>query len=386
MSTPGIVLTSDLTAEVVEFWGFKYKEAKQELDVLKQTGTQGDTVQSYGELKRLVQHLQIELAQTIRRLEANDKLLQEVISASRNEQKTVQQKLETCNAEKNDLLQQIGRLNNDRFTLHHQIQVTYSQAGSLAAEAHRQRVAVVKELFNPGNSFVDDSFTPVSIVFTSAQRLVAGLRRDATSSPWQLYFNPQPPNSIPIQLESPGQAGYWFCPFNLDPMDAPFELIVEVEPNTWRYFGRYVTRLLQGYEMKLSEWMTLDEQLKSIFCLRVADKKVPMGQQTSYATQYDVRQRYDSGQWNIPCYSLQCVGYDMALYEALTASAVMLRCDQEVSISKTQSLGKRRRTETPSACELGGESAKAEGPRKNTRIEVTQDGVGELELTQVKGE
>jgi hypothetical protein len=35
MSIPEIVLTSDLTSEVVEFWGFKYKEMKQELETLK---------------------------------------------------------------------------------------------------------------------------------------------------------------------------------------------------------------------------------------------------------------------------------------------------------------------------------------------------------------
>lgn len=203
-------------------------------------------------------------------------------------------------------------------------------------------------------------------------------------------------------------------------MDAPFELIVEVEPNTvstiihydkmiktscfqWRYFGRYVTRLFQGYEMKLSEWMMLDEQvapilpllragadafpiqIKTIFCSRLAAQRLSNGQQTSYASQAVIRQNYDSGEWNIPCYSLECVGYDMALYEALTASAAMLRCEQEVSISKTQTLGKRRRTETPTACEVGDESAK-EGSMKNARVEVAPDGVGEVKLTPVKGD
>lgn len=39
----------------------------------------------------------------------------------------------------------------------------------------------------------------------------------------------------------------------------------------WIYFGSYITRLLPGYEMKMSEWLSLDEQVRvhlvTVMCL-----------------------------------------------------------------------------------------------------------------------
>ncbi|KAJ7771488.1 hypothetical protein B0H16DRAFT_1770984 [Mycena metata] len=369
---PGILLTSDLTPEVVEFWGFKYKEAKQELETLKRSGAY-DNVPTYGELKRHNELLQTEAITNTKRLEAKEKFIQEIVASNRNEYRATQQRLDACNAEKRDLLLQIGRLNTERVSLHHQIQVCYSQAASLAAEADRQRMAAVAELFNPGNSFLDESFTPTSFMFSSLQQLIASLPRD-TSNDWQLYFMPRPPNSIPLRVQEVGKPGYWFYPFNLSPMDAPFELVVEIECNKWLYFGRYTSCTLPSYEMRLSEWMALDEQTKLIFCSRVASQnsKLPI-QPGSYTTPIDIRQRYESGQWNVPCYSLQCVGYDMELYEALQSTA--LRCERDVStISRSQSLGKRRRTETPSICGLGEDQ-----PTKSKTARIEGTAVGDLD-------
>ncbi|KAJ7042091.1 hypothetical protein C8F04DRAFT_116032 [Mycena alexandri] len=376
---PGILLTPDLTPEVVEFWGFKYKEVKQELEALKRSGTYDD-VQTYGELKRLIELLQTEAITNTKRLEANEKFIQEIVVSTRNEQRATQQKLDACNAEKRDLLVQIGRLNTERISLHRQVQVCYSQAASLAAEADRQRMAAVAELFNSENSFIDESFTPTSAMFSSLQEIVASLPRDTE---WQLYFMPRPPNSIPLRVQEVGKPGYWFYPFNLSPMDAPFDLVVETDSNTWLYFGRYTSRPFSSYEMRLSEWMTLDEQTKLIFCSRVASEnsKLPI-QPASYTTQIDIRQRYDSGQFNVPCYSLECVGYDMELYDALQSTATMLRCDRERDVSTiSRSLGKRRRTETPSIYGLGeGEPTKT----KTARIEGTT--VNDAGEGLVKGE
>ncbi|KAF7353763.1 Dolichyl-diphosphooligosaccharide--protein glycosyltransferase subunit WBP1 [Mycena venus] len=353
MSNPA-VLTPDLTSEMVEFWGFKYKQAKQE-----------------------VEDLQTRLA--------NDQFLQDVVTSLRDELKIAQQKLEAMSAEKANLIIQVGRLNADRVALQH-------QASSLATEAVRQRTEAVIELLKPAPSFLDDSFNPVPIGFHSAKQLVSTLPRDVTNYPWQLYFIPQPPNAIPLRVDSPGQPGYWFYPFNLCPMDSPFELIVEVESNKWLYFGRYLTRPFQGYEMKLSEWLTLDEQTKMIFCSRVADHKLQAGQHASYATQIEIRQRYDTGHWNIPCYTLECVEYSIALYEAMAvAAAKLLHCEQEVLISR-QSLGKRRRTPS-SSCGFEAKSTKVEGS-KFDQADVTQDGEtagvdgtqDDLDLTRAQGE
>ncbi|KAJ7184469.1 hypothetical protein C8R46DRAFT_1343544 [Mycena filopes] len=374
---PGILaLSSDLTPEVVDFWGFKYKEVKQELEALKvslafpppshshnimmqSSIPQENDVPTYGELKRQVEQLQGEAIASTRRLQVKEKFIQDMVVSTRNEQRATQQKLEGWMAEKGDLLAQLGRLNAERVSWHRQIQVCYSQAASLAVEADRQRMLAVAELFNPEN-FLDESFTPVGAAFGSMDfRKIGGcLQREGSGEAWQLYFMPRPPNSIPLRVQGVAQPGYWFYPFNLSPMDAPFELIVEIDCNKWLYFGRYTSRPFPNYEMRLSEWMALDEQTKLIFCARVAGQNSkPATQFTSYATtQIDVRERYDSGQWSVPCFSLQCVGYDMELYEALHSTASLLRGEPDISSSssssRAQSLGKRRRTETPSICAL----------------------------------
>ncbi|KAJ7460845.1 hypothetical protein B0H11DRAFT_153978 [Mycena galericulata] len=379
-TTPEIMLNSDLTAELVEFWGFRYKEVKQELDNLKTTGGQEDSVPTYGELKRLVQHLKAEAADTGRRLEANEKFLQDVITATRNEYKSVLQKLDICNAEKNQLLVQLGRSDTKRMSLYHQIQTSYSQAISLAAEADRQRMLVISELYPVVSSF-DPDFTPTSIEFCSPKQVVRALPRDSTCT-WQFYFLPRPPMSMPLRVASPCQSGYWFYPFNLSPIGTVFELVAEVERDKWVYFGRYVTGLLPGHEMKMSEWISLEEQVKVTFCDRIANQKLPGGQTASYASQVNVRQRYDSGQWSVQCYTLQCVGYDRALYDVLATTAAKLRHESEVSIS--QSLGKRRRTETPSLC---GESEKSDTSNSCNETQPTATPDGSLgELPRIKGE
>ncbi|KAJ6606297.1 hypothetical protein DFH09DRAFT_1353457 [Mycena vulgaris] len=338
MSTPGIVLAPGLTSELVEFWGFKYKEVKEELEALKKAEGLEDSTLSYGELRRMVQKLQSEAFDTARRLEANEKYLHDLIASTRNEQQAAQHKLAACNAEKADLFVRLARSDNERLTLYHQVEISYSQAASLAAEADRQRMAIVAELF-PATSFFADTFTP--LIFNSAKRVVRGLPQDSSNPQAKLYFLPRPPASTPLRVPAACQCGYWFYPFNLS-TEAPFDLIVEVGSDTWLYFGRYQSRLLPGYEMKISEWITLDEEVKLNFCTRVASQRGSVGQHASHAAQVDIRQRYDSGQWNIPCYTLQCVGFNMTLHDTLIATA------SKIEIPDPPSLGKRLRTETPS--------------------------------------
>ncbi|KAJ7778698.1 hypothetical protein DFH07DRAFT_537734 [Mycena maculata] len=376
--SPGIVLNPDLTPELVEFWGFKYKELKQELDALKiqKTGGQEDSIPTYGELQRLVQQLQTETANAAKRLEANDKFLQDVIESTRSEHRAIQQQLEACNAEKSRLLAQVGRLEAERITLYNQIQTSFTQVASLAAEADRQRMAVIAELY-PAVSFDDDSFTPGRIEFSAPKQLVRALQQGVNSYAWQFYFLPRPPISLPLYVPSPCQSGYWFYPFNLS-FGSTFELIAELEPDKWLYFGRYTTRILPGYDMKLSEWLSLEEQLKVTFCKRIANQRLPAGQSASYANEAHIRQRYDAGQWSIPSYALQCVGYDRLLYDALKVTAAELRGESEPLNS--HSLGKRRKTESPSRFE--------ESENSDTSIEKTQHSAtsNDGELDGMKGD
>ncbi|KAK7024087.1 Dolichyl-diphosphooligosaccharide--protein glycosyltransferase subunit WBP1 [Favolaschia claudopus] len=362
MSEPGIVVHPNLTNEVVEFWGFKYREAKQENETLQ---------------TRIVE---------------NDKFLQEVITSSRNEMKIMQQKLDAYHAENANLLSEIGRLGAERAALHTQLQLSYSQALSLAPEADRQRRAAIVDLFK-AQPIVDYLLneTPPDLSFLSARDLASTLRRVSRRFSLPLYFNPCPPNAMPLRVEGPCQPGYWFYPLNLQ-MESPFELIVEAEPNKWTYFGRYITCAFSGYEMKLSEWMTLDEESKTIFCSRVANQRSG-GRQASLPTQVHIRQRYDSGLWNIPSYTLQCVGYDSELCNALAAAAVRLACGHAESIerqaevasisrqSSLSQLGKRRRTETPPTC--GDQSTKVETSGfpdvENIRVDERTELIGQNE-------
>ncbi|KAJ7933132.1 hypothetical protein B0H13DRAFT_1592537, partial [Mycena leptocephala] len=104
----------------------------------------------------------------------------------------------------------------------------------------------------------------------------------------------------------------------------------------WKYFGRYVTRRIFGNDMTLYEWMTLGDKVLSaipLFCCFLKAKRcrssptfaaaLPRWVDT-YGTEVAIRESYDTGRWSIPCYSLQCVAYDMALHYALTTTAANL--------------------------------------------------------------
>jgi hypothetical protein len=46
------------------------------------------------------------------------------------------------------------------------------------------------------------------------------------------------------------------------------------------------------------------------YCTRVASIKLP-----PYHVQFDLKRQYDTGKWMVPCFSLQCVGFDMIFYQ-----------------------------------------------------------------------
>ena len=62
-------------------------------------------------------------------------------------------------------------------------------------------------------------------------------------------------------------------------------------------------------------------QTKLSHCARVASQYLPSGQIASYPAQLDVKRRYEVGEWSVPCYTLRCVGFSMALHDALHAAA-----------------------------------------------------------------
>jgi len=44
-------------------------------------------------------------------------------------------------------------------------------------------------------------------------------------------------------------------------------------------------------------------------------------QTASITSQQEIKRRYDTGEWKVPCYSMQCVGYSMPLCQALQIAA-----------------------------------------------------------------
>ncbi|KAK7034973.1 Dolichyl-diphosphooligosaccharide--protein glycosyltransferase subunit WBP1 [Favolaschia claudopus] len=330
MSDSGVAAHSNLTAELLEFWVSKYREAKHESETLQA------------------------------RIVKNEEFLQDVVTSSRNEMKFMQQQLEAYQIQNGHLHSDIGRLNAERATLHTQLQLSYSQAVSLASEADKQRKAAIVSLFK-AQPMVDylSNETPPDISFLSPKELAGTLCRVChfVAAPVKVCIDCNHRLTLPLHIGGPCQPGYWFCPLNLHSMDSPFELVVETESNKWTYHGQYITRLFTGYEMRLSEWMTRSS--KSIFSSRVANQRSG-GLQASVPLQVHTRQWYDSGLWKIPSYTLQCVGYDNELCIALAAAAARLERGREISTrpSEVASIstpstrpGKRRRTKTLPTCE-----------------------------------
>ncbi|KAL4075349.1 hypothetical protein V8B97DRAFT_2004915 [Scleroderma yunnanense] len=72
-------------------------------------------------------------------------------------------------------------------------------------------------------------------------------------------FISRPPGSLPLYIPVLGQHGYWFG----GPTEGPSHIAVEGRPNEWSYLGKYVSAPFVGGEMQLSEWMCLDEEVRS---------------------------------------------------------------------------------------------------------------------------
>ncbi|KAK0225047.1 hypothetical protein EDD85DRAFT_856238 [Armillaria nabsnona] len=129
------------------------------------------------------------------------------------------------------------------------------------------------------------------------------------------------------------QARYWFHPPITIPEETAVELVVEAKPHelcTWLYFGRYLSAPLHGKDMKLSEWIKLDAQTKTAYCTAVSRtlKEQMLDQQVLCA---DIQRQLDLGKYAAPCYSLQCVGYDLALHETYVKASTSQPLDIDTS-------------------------------------------------------
>lgn len=146
--------------------------------------------------------------------------------------------------------------------------------------------------------------------------------------------------------------------------------------------------------MKLAEWMTLDDtvrflyfpfgfqltptQTKMMFCSRIASQGLPPNQFAPKPALLDVKRRYETGEWFVPCFSLQCVGFDMNFYDALKLAVLQTRptvskpvplqveSDSESNISSSAAAGEKRGRAEPA--EPSNTSEETSAPAKKLKL------------------
>lgn len=95
-------------------------------------------------------------------------------------------------------------------------------------------------------------------------------------------------------------------------------------------------------------------QTKMTLCARIANQGLPPNQIAPKPALLDVKRRYETGEWLVPCFSLQCVGFDMNFYDALKLAVFQARptvskpvslqveSDSESSIASSAAAGEKR--------------------------------------------
>ncbi|KAL4065202.1 hypothetical protein J3A83DRAFT_4375735 [Scleroderma citrinum] len=252
MST--IPIDASIGPELIEFWANKYKEAKDELDTLKlpsrlgclQKGATHDFVSKSDEILDVVRSIK------------------SVIEVDT----TLHLKLEAVTKEKDELAARLSQLEAQRDTLVTKVQLHLKQARSLSMEVNHHRCSALALLFPPV-SFVAPSHQVPVLSFTDFTMIYIFWRAVWSSAlVWwltvsltklRIQFISRPPGSLPLYIPVLGQHGYWFG----GPTEGPSHIAVEGRPNEWSYLGKYVSAPFVGGEMQLSEWMCLDEEVRS---------------------------------------------------------------------------------------------------------------------------
>ncbi|KAI5982985.1 hypothetical protein EDC04DRAFT_2616332 [Pisolithus marmoratus] len=319
-----IPVDASLGPELAEFWSKKYKETKEELD----------------NLKTLVASKSVE----------SDEILDTVRSIKKavDDEATLRQKLEVAVKEKEELASRVEQLEAEQSLLSKQAQLSVTQAKLLAEEVVQQRHSAISRRFPPVQ-FVERS-EQMSFTFTDYRGMIGHL--PDLFSQERLQFVVRPPGSLPLCLPVFGQHGFWFYA----PFHEPFHLVAQMGPNEWSYLGQYISAPLANDEMKLSEWMALDEEIKTAHCSRQAAL-------TSDEDPLVIRQRYETGERKIPCCSLQCVGYNKLLCEALRVAAGNARLQQMLQQQQQTSSPKGAQTGQP---QEAADASQKKGKRKSS--------------------
>ncbi|KAH7928176.1 hypothetical protein BV22DRAFT_1030993 [Leucogyrophana mollusca] len=298
---PQISIDAIYGPELVEFWAQKYKEVKKEVEELKKSVADARADKLSSENAEV-----LSLVRSIR--DGAD----EAASSLR--------KLQDAEKENIELTARLAKVEAERTTLSQQVNLAFAQAAALASEADQHRRNVLATLF-PAVAYADVPAEPTSFVFADSQRVIEQLATELPNE--RLYFLPRPPACLPLRVPACGQAGYWFYPHHIPSEDVKFHLVVEGRPGEWSYLGLYMSAPFPGAEMKLSEWMNMDEQTKMAHCARIASISAGLAadQSPSFPDQLAIKRRYELGEWRVPCFTLQCVGFSKLLYQRLHRAA-----------------------------------------------------------------
>ncbi|KAK0458608.1 uncharacterized protein EV420DRAFT_367509 [Desarmillaria tabescens] len=265
-------------------------------------------------------------------LKKQNELLQGSIHQAKWHEQQARGEVLALKKDKQDLVERLAAIEKKTTGLSKQIDTFRVQAKALAAQAHQRRLEIVSLAFGT-TCFVEDSFVPTRVVFKEPAEIMSTLPSEPAES-LHILFLPGLPQSMPLHIPRVAQAGYWFHPPVTLPKGTPVELVVEAESHEWLYLGRYLSAPFDGEEMKLSEWIELDAQTKKTYCVTISQTlKEQNDQQVSCV---DIHRQLDSGEYAAPCYSLQCVGYDLALQDAFIKASTSLR-NQSLAIEHDSS-------------------------------------------------
>ncbi|KAI0037982.1 hypothetical protein FA95DRAFT_1313509 [Auriscalpium vulgare] len=304
--------------ELVEYWAHKYRDVKREMDALQ------------GQLA--ITPDRDALLGAVPVVEPRDRKPQP--AGDDDDQRALlldaRRKIDALNAEllheareKAALSARVAQAELKAVGTQKQFEHFFAQCVGLALEADSSRQKRIRAMlpalhlgsFPPAMKYAVLGTEPADLHDAVAIRnLEAYCAAQKPNSVMQLVQ--RPPMSLPVRIGACGQHGYWYYPGNYR---TPFELIIEGKPGEWLYLGRYISTELRDpdEQMHLSEWMSLDELTKAEHCLRSASLGLPAGQYASHAAQLDLKRRYDTGEWVIPCYMLQCVGFDNGFHDTL---------------------------------------------------------------------
>ncbi|KZT03465.1 uncharacterized protein LAESUDRAFT_683601 [Laetiporus sulphureus 93-53] len=302
---------------LVELWKQKYFECNLELEKLKLShGTQSEPV-AVAEQKESVKTGKLDELLNLVREEAARRQVADAELRSLIDKSNVAsfENVTQLAKENGELAAQLQSLRIQHATLLKQVQTNRIQIRALAAEAGLQRRAKIEQLF-PKSTFVDADFKTVSLKIGAADTSKHFLfNATAHVGNQRVVSLPLPPKALPADVPSVAQSGYWFFDAAIRLEDASFELIIECEQNLWMYFGTYCSAILPEFEMKLSEWLCLDEETREKHCARA--RASAKGQSSAYEDRsLKVRRLYDTGELVIPCYSLRCIGFNKHFYDA----------------------------------------------------------------------